>query len=206
VLDLHVDDFDGDIRRYLEINNEDHAGNSIISRITNTLGSLKTLSGFDKGGETNRNFNLFTHHAKVQKGEPLELTYPALREAVLELFLSVKIRSDEDIDNYNENIFKAEKKELANHDGFSLIDQIKQSIEMLMNMKVEEQDELEHPELFSGGNSIEPTSDRPRSYHFSGKRRIDNSTIVVELNPMKPIRNEKTECEAEDDYKGQIIV
>jgi hypothetical protein len=139
--------------KYLEINNEDHAGNSIISKITSTLGSLKTLSAFNRSDKSNRNFNLFTHHAKAKNGEPLELTYDALREAVLELFLSVKIRSDEEIDGYNEALFKQEKRELMDLDGFSLIDQIKQSIEILMNMKVEEQDELENPELFA--NQVE---------------------------------------------------
>ena len=34
------------------------------------------------------------------------LTYKALREGILELFLSVKIRSDEEIDGYNEELFK----------------------------------------------------------------------------------------------------
>ena len=67
--------------------------------------------------------------------------------------MSVKIRSDEEIDGYNEALFKHEKRELMDLDGFSLIDQIKQSIEILMNMKVEEQDELENPELFA--NQVE---------------------------------------------------
>jgi len=56
----------------------------------------------------------------------------------LELYLSVKIRSDEEIDNYNEEFFKEEKKLMADVDGFALIDLIKSSIEVLMNMKVEE--------------------------------------------------------------------
>lgn len=66
------------------------------------------------------------------------MTYRALREGILELFLSVKIRSDEEIDFYNEELFKEEKMELKDLDGFAIIDQIKTSIEMLMNMKVEE--------------------------------------------------------------------
>lgn len=106
----------------MKINNEDHAGNSIISKITSTLGSLKTLSAFNRSDKSNRNFNLFTHHAKAKNGEPVELNYAALREAVLELFLSVKIRSDDEIDNYNEALFKQEKRELSNLDGFTLID------------------------------------------------------------------------------------
>ena len=109
-----------------------------MSRITSKLGSLKTLSAIEKGEESNRNFNLFTHHAKIKNGEPLDYNYIALREAVLELYLSVKIRSDDEIDNYNEIIFRDEKRQLLNMDGYTLIDQIKQSIEILMNMKVEE--------------------------------------------------------------------
>ena len=93
------------------VNNADRAGNTIVSRITNTLGSLRTLSAYVKedDGEGNRNFNLFTHHKLLKEKKPLELTYDALKEAVLELYLSVKIRSDEEIDNYNEEFFKDEK-------------------------------------------------------------------------------------------------
>ena len=39
---------------------------------------------------------------------------------------------------------------MADVDGFTLIDYIKSSIEVLMNMKVEEQDEMENPGLFDG--------------------------------------------------------
>ena len=68
---------------------------------------------------------------------------------MLELYLSVKIRSDDEIDNYNEEFFKDEKRQLKDLDGFTLIDYIKTSIEILMNMKVEEQDEMENPDLFT---------------------------------------------------------
>lgn len=50
----------------------------------------------------------------------------------------MKIRSDDEIDAYNKDKFEAEKVELKEVDGFTLIDYIKQSIEMLMNMKMEE--------------------------------------------------------------------
>ena len=50
----------------------------------------------------------------------------------------MKIRSDEEIDGYNEELFKEEKRQLREIDGFTLIDYIKSSIEVLMNMKVEE--------------------------------------------------------------------
>jgi hypothetical protein len=61
-----------------------------------------------------------------------------LKEALLELYLSVKIRSDEEIDNYTEEQFRLEKDQMKEVDGFTLIDYIKSSIEILMNMKIEE--------------------------------------------------------------------
>lgn len=62
----------------------------------------------------------------------------------------MKIRSDEEIDGYCEDLFNQEKHQLMDLDGFAIIDSIKTSIEMLMNMKVEEQDEMENPDLFDG--------------------------------------------------------
>jgi len=67
--------------------------------------------------------------------------YVTLKEAILELYLSVKIRSDEEIDLYTEEQFKIEKKQMREVDGFTLIDYIKSSIEILMNMKIDEGNE-----------------------------------------------------------------
>lgn len=64
--------------------------------------------------------------------------YATLKEALLELYLSVKIRSDEEIDCYTEEQFKEEKRQMRDTDGFTLIDYIKSSIEILMNMKIED--------------------------------------------------------------------
>ena len=68
----------------------------------------------------------------------MQKNYRDLREAVLELYLSVKIRNDDEIDAYNEELFKLEKQELSKVDGYQLVDLIKQCIEVLMNMKPEE--------------------------------------------------------------------
>lgn len=58
--------------------------------------------------------------------------------AILELYLSVKIRSDEEIDGYGKDLFEKEKKEMNDVDGYTLVDLIKGSIEMLMNMRIED--------------------------------------------------------------------
>lgn len=53
---------------------------------------------------------------------------------MLELYLSVKIRSDEEIDAYCEEFFRLEKLDLQACSGFDLIDMVKESIEHLMTM------------------------------------------------------------------------
>ena len=81
--------------------------------------------------------------------------YDNLRLAVMELYLSVKIRSDEEIDAYGKDQFNAEKKELGDICAYELIDNIKTSIEVLMNMKMEGTDDVEgqyHDDSGSGFN------------------------------------------------------
>jgi hypothetical protein len=62
-----------------------------------------------------------------------------LREAVLELYLSVKIRADDEIDNFTEDQLEEEKEQMKEVDGFTILEYIKNSIEIMMNMKIEEQ-------------------------------------------------------------------
>lgn len=50
----------------------------------------------------------------------------------------MKIRSDDEIDNYTEEQFRLEKKQMQEVDGFTLVDYVKSSIEILMNMKIDE--------------------------------------------------------------------
>ena len=106
---------------------------SIVSKYTHKLGTLKTISGASV--HQNNEFTLFTHHQLQAQGVKVNKDYEGLRLAVLELFLSVKIRNDEEIDQYNEELFKLEKIELESFDGFQLVDMVKDSIEKLMSMQ-----------------------------------------------------------------------
>lgn len=81
-------------------------------------------------------FNLFTHALQQQKGGEVKESYEELREAILELFLSVKIRSDDEIEGYNEGDYNKEKRELDGVSGFQLVDYTKEAIEALMSMKI----------------------------------------------------------------------
>jgi len=56
--------------------------NTIVSRITANVGTLRSLSNIEQP-----DFTIFTHKKKFMEGEPVPKTYKELREAVLELFL-----------------------------------------------------------------------------------------------------------------------
>jgi len=74
--------------------------------------NLKTASDQQKSPEQDDDgdFNLFTLHKLREKGKKIPLSYEQMREAILELYLSVKVRSDEEIEVYNQEMFNVEKR------------------------------------------------------------------------------------------------
>lgn len=74
----------------------------------------------------------------------------ALKDAIIDLYLNVKIRNSDDviifklyciflqIDNYNEDQLKDERDQLKDTDPFVIIEYIKSSIEILLSLKLEE--------------------------------------------------------------------
>ena len=84
-------------------------------------------------------FTVFTHQKKLKKGEPLIRSYKDLREAVLELFLQVKIRDDAEIEVYNEEMYNKEKRDLDKKNGYEIVEMIKQCIEQLMQLNDDSQ-------------------------------------------------------------------
>lgn len=47
----------------------------------------------------------------------------------------MRVRQDDEIDQYNEDMFKLEKIQHAHLGGFDLVDLVKDSIEQLMNLQ-----------------------------------------------------------------------
>ena len=75
-------------------------------------------------------------------------------------------------------------------DGYTLIDYIKSAIEVLMNMKVEEQDEMENPDLFTKTsqeliplNRHEMSQRLPEKRHKGGMQGhiIDDQEINIQI-------------------------
>jgi len=90
----------------------------------------------------NETFFLFTHLKKRKEEGQASLIhdYANLRLAVLELYLSIKIRPDEEISEFTKEMYQEEKDSMDGIDGYNIIDMIKSTIETLMNMRFETQD------------------------------------------------------------------
>lgn len=91
-----------------------------------------------------------------EKPETLE----TLIEALVDLYLKVKVRSSEDIEKYNSTQMEMEKKELKGTTGHSLVDLIRSNVEILLNIKSEDESfsenekSLAYPDFFSQASSI----------------------------------------------------
>ena len=63
-----------------------------------------------------------------------------VRKAILDLYMNVKIRSQDEIQYMSEQLMDKERKKLNTVDTLDIIDYIKQSVEILMHMRQEEFD------------------------------------------------------------------
>ena len=132
-----------------------------------------TSSQFLRKGKTSKAHH---HSGKQARGGSMRLDQPitgavhtnktqydeTLEEALIDLYLSVKIRSNEEIDAYNEKVLQEERERLQDTSPFTILEYIKTSIEILMNMKMEEhQDQMQaakskkkgsKPQGLDGGN------------------------------------------------------
>jgi hypothetical protein len=98
---------------------------------------------------------------------------PTLEDAIIELYLNVKVRKQEEvrinshsskIENYNEDYLEKEKEKLRKTNPFVIIGYIKSSIEILIDLKVQEKlqeievkkdDFLDHFDFGDGVNEYE---------------------------------------------------
>eukprot|EP00831_Metopus_contortus_P040709 TRINITY_DN31892_c0_g1_i2.p1 TRINITY_DN31892_c0_g1~~TRINITY_DN31892_c0_g1_i2.p1 ORF type:complete len:347 (+),score=72.02 TRINITY_DN31892_c0_g1_i2:1-1041(+) len=61
-----------------------------------------------------------------------------LKEAIVDLYLNVKVRSQEEISKFNEKKYESEKSVLLDKDPLLILEYIKSSIEIIMNIKAED--------------------------------------------------------------------
>lgn len=61
-----------------------------------------------------------------------------IQEALIDLYLNVKVRSKEEINDYDEDDLEKERENLYSTSPIDLITYIQTSVEILMNIKVED--------------------------------------------------------------------
>ena len=78
-----------------------------------------------------------------------------LKEAIVELYLAIKIRSLDELNEITETKIDEEKNKLDKVSGFQVLEYIRTSIEIIMNLKIED---LEQE--FNKRNRFDPESHR----------------------------------------------
>lgn len=68
---------------------------------------------------------------------PENTNQQVLHEAIIDLYLQVKVRSSDEIDRFGQDQFKKERERLLKFDSLTVLDYIKTSIEILMQIKDE---------------------------------------------------------------------
>lgn len=62
-----------------------------------------------------------------------------IKEAIIDLYLAIKIRSTEELDAINDDALKDEKQKLMeDQDAFQVLEYIRSSIEIIMNLKIDD--------------------------------------------------------------------
>lgn len=61
-----------------------------------------------------------------------------LRDAIIELYLAIKIRSTDELDKITDNVLEEEKQKLEKVNGLQVLEYVRTSIEIIMNLKIED--------------------------------------------------------------------
>ena len=102
-----------------------------------------------------------------------------VKEAIVDLYLAIKIRSTEELDAINDEALREEKNKLmAEQDSFQVLEYIRSSIEIIMNLKIEDLEKTSNKKSATQSReSPLPKADGPASVRQS---EISVSRISVE--------------------------
>jgi hypothetical protein len=67
--------------------------------------------------------------------KPLNLCCYELREALIDLYINVKVRNDTSINDLTDSKIEDEKEQIRHLDGMEIIEYIKSAIEILVSLK-----------------------------------------------------------------------
>eukprot|EP00347_Sterkiella_histriomuscorum_P023839 403333209 len=127
---------------------------------------------------------------KQQYTQPPKSENQKLIESLIDLYLSVKIRSNDEIDNYTEDMLSKERQKLRDTDAYTILDYIKTSIEILMNMKMEEY------ETSNGGDQSKSSKSKAKLKRPSDPQSIANNNQISDTESMRSMDEPPKDYEA----------
>ncbi|TNV81517.1 hypothetical protein FGO68_gene5190 [Halteria grandinella] len=103
----------------------------------------------------------------------MKIDMNTLKEAIVDLYLAIKIRSAEELEKVDEKLLHKEREKLLTKDCFVVLEYIRSSIEIIMSLKIED---LEHNE--NGGPKRISASQSHSSMRLGqGAQQLNNSTL-----------------------------
>ena len=124
-----------------------------------------------------------------------------LRDAITDLYLDVKIRSSEEIDQYDTNQFQKERDRLNSLSLVTIVEYIKSSIEILMNMKLDESEQKTTSKYRPSSRPYFKREDKASVNELElGKNKTSDPKKEIDLDPSK-IKLEDTNKSILTDYE-----
>ena len=106
-----------------------------------------------------------------------------IKEAIIDLYLAIKIRSTEELDQINDGNLMEEKAKLARSaDCFQILEYIRSSIEIIMNLKIEdlEKNEGNKKKRHQNGKSntdVLPSEERPNTMVAESETDLEGISV-----------------------------
>ena len=105
-------------------------------------------------------------------------TTSSIKDAIIDLYLAIKIRSTEELDRINEGNLNDEKDKLMSQaDCFQILEYIRSSIEIIMNLKIEDLEKNEN----KGGKKDKKDTQSVLSNMISNGQGIETSMSGISI-------------------------
>lgn len=124
-----------------------------------------------------------------------------LKEAIIDLYLAIKIRSTEELDKIDDDHLSKEKTKLLKQDGFQILEYIRSSIEIIMNLKIEDLErEMNQKKSSNKGGDVSSSAQSSVSSKFVHQSMKESLAIENKMESQKG--NIQVDFDKEKDDKG----
>eukprot|EP00831_Metopus_contortus_P071992 TRINITY_DN65739_c0_g1_i1.p1 TRINITY_DN65739_c0_g1~~TRINITY_DN65739_c0_g1_i1.p1 ORF type:complete len:179 (+),score=56.22 TRINITY_DN65739_c0_g1_i1:115-651(+) len=114
-----------------------------------------------------------------------------LKDAIIDLYLNIKIRSNDEIVQFTDEKYDAERIKLCETDLFVILDYIRTTVEILMNMKEEEKEQ-------HSSRSVDTTRDIPKEYEQALQKLEEEARNHVRIEQQLKLHIESLQFKQDD--------